>query len=284
MPRRAGGGNPVWEFARKHKVGALGALIVLAFFVSGALAPWIAPYDPLTIDVDGTLKPPGSPRHLLGTDNQGRDLLSRILHGGRLSLWIAMTSVITSAVAGILFGTFAAYYPGSETLIMRVMDMLLAFPGIIVALTIISLLGTGIENLIIAIAISQVPQYARLAHGLTLSIKEKMFVEAAVALGASDRAIVLKHIVPNLFSSITVQTSLMIPTSITTAASLSFLGLGVQPPNAEWGSMLQNAMQWSRVAPHVMIIPGMALMLVVFGFNVLGDGLRDALDPRLRSR
>jgi peptide/nickel transport system permease protein len=268
-------------FFRLHRLAAVGGAIVVLFVAGGLLAPWLAPYDPNTINVQATLQPP-SRANLLGTDNQGRDLLSRVVYGARMSLFISMTSVGFGAVAGVALGILAGYYRRLDAPIMRLNDVLLAFPGIIVALTIVSILGKGLENVIVAIAIVQVPQYVRLAHGLALSVKDRVFVEAAVAVGAPDRTIIFRHILPNTMGPIIVQTSLLIPGAIMTAATLSFLGLGVQPPTPEWGAMLQNSLQWARLAPHVMVIPGLALMLVVFGFNVFGDGLRDAMDPRLR--
>ncbi len=268
-------------FVRLHRLAALGALLVIGFTLTGVFAPVLAPTDPNLIDVNNTLQRP-TPGRWLGTDNQGRDLLSRVIYGARMSLLISLLSVGFGAAVGIFFGTIAAYYEKLDATIMRFNEVLLAFPGIVVALTIVTILGRGLENVVVAIAIVQVPQYVRLAHGLTLSVKERVFVEAAVAQGASDRSILMRHIVPNILAPLIVQTSLLIPGAIMTAATLSFLGLGVQPPTAEWGAMLQNSLQWARLAPHVMIIPGFALMLVVFGFNVLGDGLRDALDPRLR--
>jgi peptide/nickel transport system permease protein len=268
-------------FVRLHRLAALGAVLVIGFTLTGIFAPVLAPSDPNLIDVNNTLQRPTSGRWL-GTDNQGRDLLSRVIYGARMSLLISLFAVGFGAAVGIFFGTIAAYYDKLDASIMRLNEVLLAFPGIVVALTIVTILGRGLENVVVAIAIVQVPQYVRLAHGLTLSVKERVFVEAAVAQGASDRSILMRHIVPNMLAPLIVQTSLLIPGAIMTAATLSFLGLGVQPPTAEWGAMLQNSLQWARLAPHVMIIPGFALMLVVFGFNVLGDGLRDALDPRLR--
>ena len=273
--------NALQVFVRLHRLAAIGAVLVALFVLTGLLAPLLAPYDPSLINVTKTLQRPNR-THLLGTDNQGRDLLSRVIFGARMSLLVSLTSVGFGALIGILLGTVAGYYRRLDGPIMRLNEVLLAFPGIIVALTIVSILGRGLENVIVAIAIVQVPQYIRLAHGLTLSVKERVFVEAAVAVGATDRSILSRHILPNLLAPLIVQTSLLIPGAILTAATLSFLGLGVQPPTPEWGAMLQNSLQWSRLAPHVMVIPGFALMLVVFGFNVLGDGLRDALDPRLR--
>jgi len=264
---------------RLHRLAVIGAGIVLLFFVTGLAAPWIVPHDPNQVNVRAALRRPGGD-HLLGTDSIGRDLLSRVIFGARVSLYISASAVGFGMAVGVTLGLLAGYYQRLDAPVMRFMDMLLAFPGIIVALTIISVLGRGVENLIVAIAIVEVPQFARLAHGLTLGVKSRTFVEAAVATGASDWLILGRHILPNCLAPIVVQVSLLIPGAITTAASLSFLGLGVPPPTAEWGAMLQNSLQWSRLAPHVMVIPGLALMLVVFGFNVFGDGLRDALDPR----
>jgi peptide/nickel transport system permease protein len=266
---------------RLHRLAVAGAGVVLLFFLTGLAAPWIVPHDPNQVNVRAALQRPGG-EHLLGTDSIGRDLLSRVIYGARVSLYISASAVGFGMLVGVTLGTLAAYYRRLDAVLMRFMDMLLAFPGIIVALTIISVLGRGVENLIVAIAIVEVPQFARLAHGLTLGIKSRTFVEAAVAIGASDGLILRRYILPNCLAPIVVQISLLIPGAITTAASLSFLGLGVPPPTAEWGAMLQNSLQWSRLAPHVMVIPGLALMLVVFGFNVFGDGLRDAMDPRLR--
>jgi peptide/nickel transport system permease protein len=262
-------------------LAAIGGAIVLLFTFTGVLAPALAPYDPILIDVAHTLRPPNR-AHLLGTDNQGRDLLSRVIYGARMSLMISLISVGAGGLIGAVLGTLAAYYRRLDAPIMRLNDALLAFPGIVVALTVVSILGRGLENVVVAIAITQIPQYIRLAHGLTFTLKKEAFIEAAVAVGASDRTILSRYVVPNTLAPIIVQTSLLIPGAIMTAATLSFLGLGVQPPTAEWGAMLQNSLQWSYLAPHVMVIPGLALMFVVFGFNVFGDGLRDAMDPRLR--
>jgi peptide/nickel transport system permease protein len=283
LPRAGGFTRAMHGFARRHPLGAAGALVVAAFVFTGLLGPILAPYDPNQINVRAALQPPNRV-HLLGTDNLGRDLLSRIIFGARVSLYIGLAAVSIGGVVGVTLGTLAGYYPRLEMPIMRVMDMLLAFPGIILALTFISVLGRGLTNLIVAIAVVQVPQFARLAQGLTLSVKEKAYIEAAVAVGQTDLAILEHHILPNNLAPIVVQVSLLIPGAIMTGASLSFLGLGVAPPTAEWGAMLQNSLQWARLAPHVMVIPGLALMLVVFGFNVLGDALRDVLDPRLRQR
>jgi len=275
--------NVVWAFTRDYKLGALGGALVLLFLAVALLAPQLAPYDPDTISLRESLAGP-SARHWLGQDNQGRDLLSRIIFGARMSLYISLSAIGIGAVFGVLLGMLAAYYRRLDMPIMRLMDVVLAFPGIIVALTTIAILGRSVNNVVIAIGIYHIPQFARLVHGLTLSIKETVYVEGAVASGESDFSVLTRYILPNCLASIVVQTSLLIPGAIMTAATLSFLGLGVPPPTAEWGSMLQNSLQWAQMAPHVMIIPGLALMLAVFGFNVLGDELRDAMDPRLKKR
>jgi len=270
------------RFARNERLAAAGAVIVLIFVLTALLAPQLAPMDPDQVNVRDALAPPSS-LHLLGTDNQGRDLLSRVIWGARMSLYISLAAILSAAIIGALLGMLAAYYERLDMWIMRLMDILLAFPALIVALTIIAILGNGVNNVVIAIAVYHIPQYARLAQGLALSVKQSTFVEAAVATGNRDRAIIARYILPNIMAPLIVQTTLLIPAAIMTAAGLSFLGLGVPPPTAEWGSMLQNSLQWAPMAPHVMIVPGLALMLVVFGFNVMGDGLRDAMDPRLRS-
>ncbi len=273
----------IGNFARDHKLAAIGAVIVLVFVVTGLFAEQLAPQDPNRVSVRNSLAPP-SAEFPLGADNNGRDMLSRIIFGARMSLYVSVTSVGIAAVIGVLLGLVAAWYRWTRGPIMRLMDVLLAFPGIVIALTIIAILGRGVENVILAIAIYQIPQFARLAHGLALSAQEQTYVEAAVAGGESDAAILGRYVFPNIVAPIIVQVSLLIPGAIMTAAGLSFIGLGVPPPTAEWGAMLQLSLTWGRLAPHMTIFPGLALMLVVFGFNVLGDGLRDALDPRLKGR
>lgn len=276
--------RPILTFAAENKLAALGGLIVLLFVVTGVFAEQLAPTDPNRVSVRNSLAPPGSPGFPLGADNNGRDILSRIIFGARVSLYVSSVAVGIAGLIGVTLGVIAAWYRWTRGPIMRLMDVLLAFPGIVVALTIIAILGRGVENVIIAIAIYQIPQFARLAHGLALSVQEQIYVEAAVAGGESDAAILTRYVLPNIIAPIIVQISLLVPGAIMIAAGLSFIGLGVPPPTAEWGAMLQLSMTWGRMAPHMTIFPGLALMLVVFGFNVLGDGLRDALDPRLRGR
>ena len=271
------------RFVRNYKLAAIGGFIVIFFVVVGVFAPWLSPKDPNAISVRETLLTPNA-EYWLGTDNNGRDMLSRLIHGARISLTVSFASVGIATALGVLLGIVAAWYRRLETVIMRLMDVLLSFPGIIIGLTIVAILGSGLENVILAIAIYQIPQFARLAHGMAISVRQMIYVDAAIATGSSDLRIFRQHILPNILAPILVQISLLIPSAIMTSAGLSFLGLGVQPPTPEWGSMLQNSLSWARLAPHVMIFPGLTLMLVVFGFNVLGDGLRDALDPKLKKR
>lgn len=273
----------VAAFARDHKLAAFGAVLVVLFVFTGVFADQLAPKDPNRVSVSNSLQPP-SAEFPLGADNNGRDILSRIIHGARVSLYISTTSVALAALVGVALGIIAAWYRWTRGPIMRFMDVLLAFPGIVIALTIIAILGRGLENVILAIAIYQIPQFARLAHGLALSAQEQTYVEAAIAGGETDGAILGRYVLPNIIAPIIVQISLLVPGAIMTAAGLSFIGLGVAPPTAEWGAMLQLSLTWGRLAPHMTIFPGLALMLVVFGFNVLGDGLRDALDPRMQGR
>jgi peptide/nickel transport system permease protein len=275
--------KPVRRFFSNYKLASIGGLIVMLFLLMGLLAPWIAPKDPNKISISDSLAPPG-PEFWLGADHNGRDLLSRIIFGARISLFISFVAVGVATFIGVVLGLFAGWNRRAETPIMRLTDVLLCFPGIITALAIISILGSGIENVIVAIVIFQIPQFARLAHGSTLTVKETTYVTAARSVGAKDGRIMSRHILPNIAAPIVVQMSILIPSAILTTAGLSFLGLGVEPPTAEWGSMLQDSLKWSRIAPHLMIFPGIALMLVVFGFNTFGDGLRSALDPRVGNR
>jgi len=273
--------RPVWVELRENKLAVVGGVIVVTFVLLGILAPYLAPYDPLEINLREALKPP-SAQHWMGTDNHGRDILSRVLFGARLSLYIGVTSVVVGMLIGVALGLLAGYYDRLQTIIMRSMDVILTFPGLIVALTVIAILGNGINNVVVAIAVSQIPQFARLVNGTVLTLREQLFVEAGIATGESDSSILFRYILPNAFAPIMIQASLLIPSSIMVAASLSFLGLGVQPPTPEWGAMINLGRQWMRTNPQVMLFPGFALMTVVLGFNLFGDGLRDALDPKLQ--
>jgi peptide/nickel transport system permease protein len=272
----------VWRRLKRNRAAIIGGVIVLLFVAIAILAPLIAPYSPDEGDLTKRLNPPGR-EHLLGTDPLGRDLLSRVIYGARISLQIQIVSVSIALVIGTLLGMFGGYYGGKfDHLIMRFMDILLAFPGIFLAISIIAVLGPGLLNLMLAAGIYSIPQFARIVRGSIITLKEKEFVEAARAVGESDSNILFRYLLPNSMAPIIIQTTLRMATVLLTASGLSFLGLGVQPPTAEWGAMLSNARAYLITAPHVATVPGLAIMLVVMGFNLFGDGLRDSLDPRLR--
>jgi len=272
----------IWRRLKRNRAAIVGGVIVLLFVATAILAPWLSPYPPNEGDLTKRLKAPDR-EHLLGTDPLGRDLLSRVIYGARISLQIQLVAVVIAMVVGIILGMVGGYYGGTfDNLIMRLMDILLAFPGIFLAIAIIAVLGPGLTNLMLAAGIYSIPQFARIVRGSVLSLKEKEFVEAARAVGEKDFNILFRYLLPNSMAPIIVQTTLRMATVLLTASGLSFLGLGVQPPTAEWGAMLSNARAYLITAPHVATVPGLAIMLVVMGFNLFGDGLRDSLDPRLR--
>ena len=269
------------HFARnKVAMVALGVLIVLvcvAFFAGP-----IAPHDPLTVLAGESLKPPSAARPM-GTDLLGRDVLSRVIHGGRASLLVGFVAVAISASVGVLLGLAAGYFGRRvDNVIMRFIDMLLAFPGILLALTIVAFLGPGLTNTMIAVGISLIPNFARLVRGSVLSIKESLYVQAAECVGCGHGRIMFRHILPNALAPVLVLASLAYGWSILNAAGLSFLGLGAQPPTPEWGLMLSDGRGLLREAPWLTIFPGLAIMTTVLSANLVGDALRDALDPRLR--
>ena len=259
-----------------------GGIIVLVYILAAVFAPWISPYDPFAIDLVNKLQPP-SLHHWMGTDDKGRDILSRIIFGSRLSLTVGFVSVLIGALIGVTLGLISGYYGKLlDSIIMRFIDVLLAFPGILLALAIISALGPDLVNVMIAVGIFSIPTFARIVRGSTISLKKVEYIESIKALGASDIRIIFAHILPNILSPIIVQGTLRLATAILTAAGLSFLGMGAQPPSPEWGAMLSNGRTFLWSAPHVATFPGLVIALIVIGFNLLGDGLRDALDPRMK--
>jgi ABC-type dipeptide/oligopeptide/nickel transport system permease subunit len=259
--------------------GAVSILLILVAFA----APYIAPYDPVHQDLANSLAGP-SMTHLAGTDVHGRDIFSRIIYGTRISLRIGFLGMLLGCVAGVILGLVAGYYGGWwDTVIMRLMDVQLAFPGLLVAICIIAIIGPGLENVILAVGIFSVPLFARVTRGQILSLKEQEFIVAARMMGARDGRIMLTHLLPNAVAPLLVLCTLRIATAILTAASLSFLGLGAQPPIPEWGAMLSDGRAYLSIAPHVATTPGLAILITVLAFNLLGDGLRDALDPRLKA-
>jgi peptide/nickel transport system permease protein len=272
----------LWRRLRRNRAAVAGAAIVGVFVFLAAFAPLLAPFEPNVGALQDRLLSP-SRAHWFGTDELGRDLFSRILYGARISLQVQLVAVILALLIGVFLGSIGGYLGGRiDNLIMRCMDVLLAFPSIFLALAIIAALGTGLFNLMLAAGISSVPAFARIVRASILSLKEREFVEAALALGSGNSRVMFRHLLPNCLAPIIVQSTLRMATVLLTASGLSFLGLGVQPPTAEWGAMLSNARSYLIVAPHVATIPGLAIMVVVVGFNLFGDGLRDTLDPRLR--
>ncbi len=255
--------------------------LVIALMAAIVLAAPLAPYDPLATNTAHILEPPRW-THLFGTDDLGRDILSRIMHGARVSLVVGVASVALAAAAGIPLGLAAGYWRRLDDPLMRLMDLVLAFPTVILALAIVAALGPGLPNVLAAIAFVNVPVFARLARGQTLTLREREYVTAARAIGQRDVTIIGRHILPNASAALIVQTSLSVAFAILAEASLSFLGLGVQPPRPAWGSMLSLARGYTEQAPWLAIFPGLAIFLTVIGFNVLGDGLRDVLDPTMR--
>lgn len=271
-----------WKRLKKQKSALLGLGIVLFFIVIGVLAPVLAPAPFDGFNPDNKLLPPGS-EHWFGTDDLGRDIFSRILYGARISLWVGFFSVIGSIILGVFLGLVAGYYgKWTDTLISRFFDILLAFPSILLAIAIVAILGPSLFNALIAIAIVNIPTYGRLVRSRVLSVKEEEYITAARIIGMSNSRILFQHVLPNCMAPVIVQGTLGIATAIIEAAALGFLGLGAQPPQPEWGKMLSDSREYLTNAPWTMIFPGVSIMLTVLGFNMFGDGLRDALDPKMK--
>lgn len=266
----------------KNKAAIVGLVIVAVIVFAAIFADVIAPYDPNAQALREKLQFP-SMQHLLGTDNFGRDLLSRIIYGARTSLLVALLSVVISMVVGIILGATAGYFGGVyEGAIMRLMDILMAIPGLLLAVSISAALGSGIFNTALAISISGVPSYARIVRANVLTLRDQEFIEAAKATGSGSARIIFTQVLPNILAPIIVDTTLRIGANILQISSLSFIGLGVQPPTPEWGSIMTVGRDYIRDFYPIVTFPGVAIMLTLFGFNLLGDGLRDALDPKLK--
>jgi len=274
----------ILQFLRTHRrVTAAAALLALLFLIA-LLSPVISPHDPLAVSPDNSYLPPLSPGHLLGSDELGRDLLSRVLWGARVSLPVALVAVAVGLVGGGLIGLVSGYAGGlTDLLLMRVVDALLAFPGLILAIGIVAALGPGLRNAMIAIGIVAIPAYARLVRGVVLQLKHMEFITATRSIGGSPLRIVVVHLIPNLLNPIIVQVSLSAGFAILAEATLSFLGLGAQVPTPDWGQMINVGAAFLTNDPWLAIVPGAAISIAVFSFNLLGDSLRDALDPRLRA-
>jgi len=258
---------------------------VLIIAIAAVAAPLLTPHDPDQVNLALRIKPPGTAGYTLGSDIYGRDLLSRLIWGGRVSLAMGLAAMVLSASVGITFGVLAGYLGGRlDTVVMRIVDIMLAFPYILLAIVIVATLGPGLLNTMLAIGIAGIAFYVRVMRGVVVSTREEVFVDATRALGATDQYIMLRTILPALVPYIIVVCSLNVGFLILEAASLSFLGLGAQPPTAEWGAMLSESRQYVTVAPHVVLIPGSMILLVVVGLNIFGDALRDALDVRLQAQ
>ena len=264
-----------------NRLAGAAGLAIIAIIVLAAAAPYLPLVDPDTVDTPNRLRPPLAPGHALGTDEFGRDLLSRLIWGGRVSLLAGAGAAGAAMLVGVSLGLVAGFYTGwIETLIMRLTDILMAFPYILLAIAIVAGLGPGLKNAMIAIAIVGFPIYTRLVRGVVLSIRAREFVEAARALGSPDHLILLRHVVPHLYSPVIVAFSLDVGAKILATSGLSFLGLGTQPPTADWGSMLATGRQFVILRPHVVLLPGLAIFVIVLALNLVGDALRDLLDPR----
>lgn len=277
--------NPLLQILRrmmKNRKAVVGAILLAFISIVSISAPYIATHDPAEQTLSKRLTKPGA-EHYFGADDLGRDVFSRVVWGGRISLRVGFTSVGIALVVGGLMGIFAAFYGGwVDNLIMRFVDIVQAIPSLLLAIAIVASLGPGLTNVMIAVGIGSVPAYARVIRASVLTIRELDYVHAAVASGATDGRIMFRHILPNAIAPIIVQVTLGLATAILAAAGLSYLGLGAQPPSPEWGAMLSQSRAFIRLAPHAVYFPGLAILITVLSLNLVGDGLRDALDPRLK--
>jgi peptide/nickel transport system permease protein len=271
-----------WTRFRRNRLALVGLALVLVLAASAAFAPWLAPYDPARQSLIEKRAKPGG-KYVLGADEFGRDILSRVIYGSRVALLVGLLSAAIAVAGGLLLGTFAGFAGGwPDTVLMRGIEILLAFPYLLLALAIVAVLGPGALNTTIAVGIWGVPAVTRIVRGSVLALRETEYVGAARALGASASALLRRHVLPNIVPGLIVYATLFMANAILLEAALSFLGLGVQPPTASWGLMVSTGRDVLLVAPHVATMPGLAIMLAVLAFNLVGDGLRDALDPRMR--
>ena len=275
-------GAEIWHRLKKSKTSMISLGFIIVLFLAVIFADFITPYDYAGIDLRNVMSFP-SREHIMGTDQYGRDLFTRILYGGRVSLLVALLATVISIVAGGVIGATAGYFGGwYDTVVMRIMDVFMAIPGLLMAITVAAALGTGMINTAIAIAISNIPSLSRIMRSSVLLLREQEYVEAAEAFGSSNARIIWKHIVPNTLAPIIVQATLSIGSAILNIAGLSFIGLGIEPPTPEWGSILSNSMDQIMSFWPLIVFPGLMIALTMLAFNLLGDGLRDAMDPRLK--
>jgi len=267
----------------RNRLAAIGLGITAFMTIVAIFAPLIAPFPPNKMDVVNSLVTPGTAGHLLGTDNYGRDLFSRLVFGARISLIVGISAVVFGAFFGTLLGLVSGYFGGRlDALIMRTMDGLFAFPFILLAITLMTVLGQGLVNVIIAIGIANIPGFARIVRGQVLSVKEEEFIEVTRSLGATNGRIIFQHVLPNCLAPLIVYGTMSVAGAIISEAALSFLGLGVQPPTASWGSILKDGKDFLVLSPHMATFSGLAILFTVLGINLFGDGLRDALDPKMK--
>lgn len=272
-----------WGGLKKNKLAMFGLFLIVILILTALFADFIAPYGVDDQDLLRKFKAPSS-EHFFGTDEFGRDIFSRIVYGSRYSLMIGAVAASLSAVIGMLIGSVAGFYGGkADNILMRMIDIMMAIPSTLLGISIVAALGNGIRNVIIAVAIGAVPSYARIVRASILSVKEQEYIEAARSIGASDVRIIMHHILPNCLAPIIVQITMSVAKAILEASALSFIGLGVQPPSAEWGAMLSAGRAYIRKAWWIVTFPGLAIAMIIFGLNLFGDGLRDALDPKLKT-
>jgi len=272
------------SFIRKllrNKTAVIGLIIILITIICALFSPLLSTHDPNKVNTVEAFKKPGEDGHILGTDEYGRDLYSRIVYGSRISIIVGVLATSLGAIIGIILGLISGYKGGiTDNIIMRLMDGMFAFPFILLAIVMMTVLGSGLQNVVFAIGIANIPSYARIVRGQVLVVKEQDYCQALVALGASKFKIVFNHILPNILSSIIVYATLNIAGAIISEAALSFLGLGIQPPTPSWGNILKSGKDYLITAPHIASFSGLAILMTVLGFNLFGDGVRDALDPK----
>lgn len=284
MEAPQGSWDETWHALRGNRRAMLGLIVIVLLVLVAVFADVISPYGMREQDLSNALQPPNA-SHWLGTDDLGRDVLSRLIHGTRVSLTVGVSAVLVSLLSGGVLGVIAGYYKGRiDTIIMRFCDVLLSIPSILLAIAIVASFGSSMLNMIIAIGISNIPIFARIIRASVLSVREQQFIEAGEALGASDSLIIFKHILPNIMSPIIVHSSMGIATAILSAVGLGFIGLGLEASIAEWGTMLSAGRSYIRTHSYLTVYPGLVIMLTILAFNLLGDGLRDAIDPKMRER
>ncbi|WP_042122128.1 ABC transporter permease [Paenibacillus senegalensis] len=279
--RKFGGWKTFYKKFSRNKAALVGGYFLVTVIIIAVIGPLFTTFDPTKVDYSIKLLKPNA-EHWFGTDHNGRDIFTRVIHGMHLTLFVGIFSVVVGAVIGVILGIFSGYFGGKlDSIIMRFVDVLLAFPGILLALAVVSVLGKSLTNVVIAVGIFSVPTFARVVRGATLAVRKLEYIDAMRALGANDMRIIFRHVLPNITSPIIVQATLRVAIAILTASGLSFLGLGAQPPTPEWGAMLNDGRDFMAEHPHVAFFPGMAIVLVVVAINMFGDGLRDVLDPKV---